>query len=51
MVTKERIKDYVKRCKEVLKTLGVQDDGTMAVTAWIPTGGEHGLFGDKEVNP
>lgn len=49
MVTKERIKDYVKRCKEVLKTLGVQD-GTMAVAGLNPHSGEHGLFGDEEVN-
>lgn len=48
MVTKERIKDYVKRCKEVLKTLGVQD-GTMAVAGLNPHSGEHGLFGDEEV--
>jgi 4-phospho-D-threonate 3-dehydrogenase / 4-phospho-D-erythronate 3-dehydrogenase len=48
LVTKERIKDYVKRCKEVLKTLGVQD-GTMAVAGLNPHSGEHGLFGDEEV--
>ena len=32
MVTKERIKDYVKRSLEVLKKLGVKD-GTMAIAA------------------
>ncbi len=48
MVTKERIKDYVKRCLEALKRLGVED-GTMAVAGLNPHCGEHGLFGDEEV--
>lgn len=49
LVTKDRIKDYVKRCKEVLKMLGVTE-GTMAVAGLNPHSGEHGLFGDEEVN-
>lgn len=49
MVTKERIKDYVKRCLEALKRLGV-DDGPMAIAGLNPHCGEHGLFGDEEVN-
>ena len=49
MVTKDRIKDYVIRCKDVLKTLGVSD-GTMAVAGLNPHSGEHGLYGDEEVN-
>lgn len=49
MVTKERIKDYVKRCLEALKKLGVTD-GTMAIAGLNPHSGEHGLFGDEEVN-
>lgn len=49
MVTKERIIDYVIRCKEVLATLGVKD-GTMAVAGLNPHSGEHGLFGNEEVN-
>ena len=49
LVTKERIKDYVKRCKEVLTKLGVAD-GTMAIAGLNPHSGEHGLFGDEEVN-
>lgn len=48
MVTKERIKDYVKRCLEALKRLGIED-GTMAVAGLNPHCGEHGLFGDEEV--
>src|SRR5699024_10405897 len=49
LVTKERIKDYVKRCKEALTTLGVED-GTMAVAGLNPHSGENGLFGDEEVD-
>lgn len=49
MVTKERIIDYVKRCTEVLRTLGVTE-GTMAVAGFNPHSGEHGLFGWEEVN-
>lgn len=49
MVTKERIKDYVKRCMEALKKLGVEG-GTMAVAGLNPHSGEHGLFGWEEVN-
>ena len=49
LVTKDRIKDYVKRCKEVLQKLGVTE-GTMAIAGLNPHSGEHGLFGDEEVN-
>lgn len=49
MITKERIKDYVKRCMEALKKLGVSE-GTMAVAGLNPHSGEHGLFGWEEVN-
>jgi len=49
MVSKERIKDYVKRCKEVLEKLGVTK-GTMAIAGLNPHCGEHGLFGAEEVN-
>ena len=49
LVKKERIKDYVKRCKEVLKTLGV-NEGTMAIAGLNPHSGEHGLFGYEEVD-
>lgn len=48
MITKDRIKDYVKRCLEALKKLGVTD-GTMAIAGLNPHCGEHGLFGDEEV--
>jgi 4-hydroxythreonine-4-phosphate dehydrogenase len=49
MITKERIKDYVKRCLEALKKLGV-NEGTMAIAGLNPHSGEHGLFGWEEVN-
>ena len=48
MVKKERIKDYVKRCRAMLKSLGVEA-GTMAVAGLNPHSGEHGLFGSEEV--
>jgi len=48
LVTKERIMDYVIRCKAALAKLGVAD-GTMAVAGLNPHSGEHGLFGDEEV--
>lgn len=48
LVTKDRIIDYVKRCKEVLEKLGVTE-GTMAIAGLNPHSGEHGLFGDEEV--
>ena len=49
MITKERIKDYVKRCLLALEKLGVKE-GTMAIAGLNPHSGEHGLFGWEEVN-
>ena len=49
MVKKDRIKDYVKRCQEALKKIGVTE-GCMAIAGLNPHSGEHGLFGDEEVN-
>ena len=48
MVTKDRIKDYVKRCKDMLGKLGITE-GIMAIAGLNPHSGEHGLFGDEEV--
>lgn len=48
LVTKDRIIDYVVRCTEALKKLGVTE-GTMAIAGLNPHSGEHGLFGDEEV--
>ncbi len=47
MVKKDRIIDYVHRCTESLKKLGVTD-GTMAIAGLNPHSGEHGLFGNEE---
>ena len=49
LITKERIEDYVKRCIDVLNKLGVTD-GTMAIAGLNPHSGEHGLFGNEEVD-
>ena len=48
-ITKENIKDCVKRCFKALNKLGVTE-GTMAVAGLNPHCGEHGLFGYEEVN-
>lgn len=47
-VTKERIIDYVQRCGDALRQLGVIE-GSMAIAALNPHCGEHGLFGDEEM--
>ena len=47
-ITKERVMDYVIRCTEALRRLGVTE-GTMAVAGLNPHSGEHGLFGWEEV--
>ena len=49
MITKDRVIDYVERCTEALRRLGVTE-GTMAVAGLNPHSGEHGLFGWEEVN-
>lgn len=48
LITKERIKDYVRRCTEALRVLGITE-GTMAIAGLNPHSGEHGLFGWEEV--
>lgn len=48
LVTKDRIKDYVRRSTEVLKKLGVKD-GKMAIAGLNPHCGEHGILGDEEL--
>lgn len=48
LVTKERVLDYIIRCTECLKKLGVKE-GTMAVAGLNPHSGEHGLFGNEEM--
>ena len=48
-ITRERVIDYVIRCTEALRRLGVTE-GTMAVAGLNPHSAEHGLFGWEEVN-
>ena len=48
LVTQDHIIDYVKRCTEALNRIGVKE-GTMAVAGLNPHCGEHGLFGNEEV--
>ena len=47
LVTKERLLDYIERCHQAMKQLGL--DGELAVAGLNPHSGEHGLFGDEEV--
>ncbi|HCS74655.1 MAG TPA: 4-hydroxythreonine-4-phosphate dehydrogenase PdxA [Clostridiales bacterium] len=47
MVKKDRIIDYVHRCTEMLRKLGIIE-GTMAIAGLNPHCGEHGLFGNEE---
>ena len=49
LVTKDRVLDYIIRCTQALKKLGVEG-GTMAVAGLNPHSGEHGLFGREEVD-
>lgn len=49
LITKDRIVACVKRCMHALEQLGVME-GTLAVSGLNPHCGEHGLFGDEEVN-
>ncbi|MDR1469783.1 MAG: 4-hydroxythreonine-4-phosphate dehydrogenase PdxA [Spirochaetaceae bacterium] len=49
LVQKDRIVDYVKRAFAVLRQFGVTE-GSMAIAGLNPHSGEHGLFGDEEVN-
>jgi len=46
LVTKDRVLDYIVRCREALGSLGVS--GELAVAGLNPHCGEHGLFGDEE---
>lgn len=47
LVTEERILDYVPRCTDALRKLGISG-GTMAIAGLNPHSGEHGLFGNEE---
>jgi len=47
MVTKDRLLDYIARCTEALKSLGIAE-GTMAVAGLNPHSGDNGLFGTED---
>ena len=47
-IKKDRIIEYVERCTDALRRLGVKE-GKMAVAGLNPHSGEHGLFGWEEV--
>ncbi len=49
LVIKDRIIDYVHRCYKALAQLGIPE-GKMAIAGLNPHSGEHGLFGDEEVD-
>ena len=48
LVTKENLLAFIARCSDALERLGVSG-GSMAVAGLNPHCGEHGLFGDEEV--
>ncbi len=47
MVSQDRLLDYIDRCTEALKSLGI-NQGTMAVAGLNPHSGDNGLFGTEE---
>ncbi len=47
-VKKDKITEYIKRCTEALKMLGLNNP-KLAVAGLNPHNGEHGMFGDEEV--
>lgn len=49
LITKEGIKEYVHLSHDALVKLGIEDP-LIAVAGLNPHNGEHGLFGDEEVN-
>jgi 4-hydroxythreonine-4-phosphate dehydrogenase len=49
LVTRERVLQAITGCLEALGRLG-QREATLAVAGLNPHSGEHGLFGDEEVN-
>ncbi|MCP5159060.1 MAG: 4-hydroxythreonine-4-phosphate dehydrogenase PdxA [Gammaproteobacteria bacterium] len=48
LVTRQRVLDYLRRCTEALKALGLSR-ARLAVAGLNPHCGEHGLFGREEV--
>lgn len=48
LVTEERLLDYIDRCTEALKSLGITE-GIMAIAGLNPHSGDNGLFGTEEI--
>lgn len=48
LVTQENVEQYIIRCLQALRQLGI-DEGELAVAGLNPHSGEHGLFGDEEI--
>lgn len=48
-IHKERVLDYIRRCTEALRNIGITR-GTLAVAGLNPHSGEHGLFGTEEMD-
>lgn len=48
LVTEHRLLDYIKRCTDALKSLGVAE-GVMAVAGLNPHSGDNGMFGTEEL--
>jgi 4-hydroxythreonine-4-phosphate dehydrogenase len=49
LVTRDKLLEYIPLCLENLRRLGMPEP-TLAVAGLNPHSGEHGLFGDEEVN-
>lgn len=49
LVTEASVYEFIQRCVKALEVLGVQNP-SIAVAGLNPHSGEHGLFGDEEVN-
>lgn len=49
MMTKERVEDYLIRCKEALQLLGIENP-KLALAGLNPHSGEGGLFGREEID-
>lgn len=47
LIKKDRLVDYIVRCEEALRSLGLSNR-KIAVAGLNPHNGEHGLFGDEE---
>lgn len=48
LIKKERLYNYIVKCQEALRKLGVAE-GNMAVASLNPHSGENGMFGDEEI--